>query len=79
MRHQIGGDERDTFRIAHQRLQRGPFGFELFLLRPLLAFGDLLELRVQLRQLGGIQGQLGDATIVIDRHRGVVGDGALDE
>ena len=29
MRHQIGGDERDAFRIAHQRLQRGPFAFQV--------------------------------------------------
>jgi hypothetical protein len=78
MRHQIGGDERDAFRIAHQRLQCGPLGFELLLLRQLLAFGDLLKLRVQLRQLAGIQAQLGDAALVIDRHRGLVGDGALD-
>ena len=40
MRHQIGGHERDAFRIAHQRLQRGPLRLELLLLRQLLAFGD---------------------------------------
>ena len=57
MRHQIGGDERDAFRIAHQRLQRGPLGFKLFFLRQLLAFGDFLKLCVQLRQLGGVKGQ----------------------
>lgn len=78
MRHQIGGHEGEAFRIAHQRLQRGPLGFELFLLRQFLAFGDLLKLRVQLRQRAGVQAQLGDAALVIDRHRGLVGDGALD-
>ena len=78
MRHQVGGDERDALRIADQRLQRGPLGLELLLLRQLLAFGDLLELLVDLRQLGGVQAQLGDAALVVDRHRGLVGDGALD-
>lgn len=106
MRHQVGGDEGEALRIAHQRLQRGPLGFEVdavaasrllhpagcaslrlsrgipcrsaLLLRQFLAFGDLFELRVQLRQLAGVQAQLGDAALVIDRHRGIVGDGALD-
>ena len=78
MRHQIGGHERDAFRFAHQRLQRGPLRLELLLLRQLLAFGDFLKLRVQLRQFGGVQAQLGNAALVIDRHRGFVGDGALD-
>ena len=78
MRHQIGGDEREAFRIAHQGLQRGPLGFELLLLGQLLAFGDLLKLRVELRQLTGVQAQLGDAALVIDRHRGLVRHGALD-
>ena len=52
MLHQIGGDERDALRIADQRLQRGPLRLELLLLRQLLAFGDLVELLVDLRQLG---------------------------
>jgi len=83
MRHQIGGDERDALRVAHQRL---PFAFQVdavaaprllhpagyaaprlsrgipcrsaLLLRQLLAFGDFLELRVQLRLLGGVQRQI---------------------
>jgi hypothetical protein len=58
VRHQIGGHERDAFRVAHQRLQRGPLGLELLLLRQLLAFGDFLKLRVELRQLGGVQASL---------------------
>jgi hypothetical protein len=58
MRHQVGGHQRDALRIAHQRLQRGPLGLELLLLRQLLAFGDFLELRVELRQLGGVQASL---------------------
>ena len=49
-----------------------------FLLRQLLAFSDFLELRVELRQLGGIQRQLGDATLVVDRLRRLIRHGALD-
>ena len=78
MRHQIGGHERDAFRIAHQRLQRGPLRLELFLLRQLLALGDLLKLRVELRQLGGVQDEFGNPALLKDLHRGLVGDSALD-
>ena len=87
MRHQIGSHERDAFRIAHQRLQRGPLRLSVdavvaprllhppgcaslrlsrgipcrsaLLLRQLFAFGDFVKLRVELRQLGGVQAQLG--------------------
>jgi hypothetical protein len=55
----VGGHECDAFRISHQRLQRGPLRLELLLFRQLLAFGDFLELRVVLRQLGGVQAELG--------------------
>ena len=55
MHYQIGGHERDAFRTAYQRLQRGPLRLELFLLRQLLPFGDLLKLRVDLRQLGAVK------------------------
>ncbi len=59
MRHQVGGHQRDAFRIAHQRLQRGPLRLEFFLLCQFLAFGDFLKLRVELRQFGGVQAELG--------------------
>src|SRR5690606_31442713 len=36
------------------------------------------ELRVERRQLSGVQAELGDTALVVDRHRGLVGDGALD-
>ena len=78
MRHQVGGHQRDAFRVAHQRLQRSPLGLELLLLRQLFPFRDFLKLRIELRQLGGVQGELGNAALVIDRHRGLVGDSALD-
>jgi len=55
----VGGHERDAFRISHQRHQCDPLRLELLLLRQLLAFGDLLKLRVDLRQLGGVQAELG--------------------
>ena len=45
--------------IAHQRLQRGPLCLELLLLRQILAFRDLFKLRIDLRQLGGVQAELG--------------------
>jgi len=91
MRHQIGGDERDAIRVAHQRLQRGPLGFSAdavvaprllhpagcaslhlsrgipcrsaLLFRLLLASAVFLKLRVELRQFGDDQGQLGEARI----------------
>jgi hypothetical protein len=44
---------------GHECHQRGPLRLELLLLRQLLAFGDLLKLRVDLRQLGGVQAELG--------------------
>jgi hypothetical protein len=78
MRHQVGGDERDALWIVDQCLQRSPFGFELLLLCQLLALGDFLKLRVQLWQLGGIQGELGDAAFVIDWLRRLIRHGALN-
>ena len=71
-------ERKELCRIAHQRLQRGPLRLELFLLRQLLAFGDLLKLRVELRQFRSVQSELGNAALLIDRHGGLVGDGALD-
>jgi len=44
---------------GHECLQCDPLRLELLLLRQLLAFGDLLKLRVDLRQLGGVQAELG--------------------
>jgi hypothetical protein len=64
--------------FAHQRLQRGPLRLELLLLRQLFAFGDLIKLRIELRQLGGVQAELENSALLTDRHRGLVRDGALD-
>ncbi len=75
---EVGGDELDALGVADEGLERGPLRFELLAAGVLLALGDLLELGVELRQLGGVEGQLGDAALVVDRHRGLVGDGPLD-
>lgn len=48
------------------------------LLLQLLSFGDRFELLVDPRQLAFVQPQLGDAALVIDCHRRLVGHGALD-
>ena len=48
------------------------------LLLQLLSFGNRFELLVDLRQLALVQPQLGDAALAIDRHRRLVGHGALD-
>ncbi len=48
------------------------------LLLRLLSFGDRFELLVDPRQLAFVQPQLGNAALVIDRHRRLVGHGALD-
>lgn len=63
--------------MAHQSLQRGPLGLELHLLRKRFALGDLLKLRAQLRQFCCAQGESGNAALVINRHRGPLGDAAL--
>lgn len=58
------------------------FGFDVF--EPSLqgvenlAFGDLLDLRVQLLQFGVVKHQLGDVALIIDRLRRLIRHGALD-
>ena len=78
MRHQVGGNQRDALGVAHQRLQRGPLGLDLFLAALLLALSDFIKLGVEFRQGGGVQAQLGDAAFVINRHRGLVRHSALN-
>jgi hypothetical protein len=48
------------------------------LLLRLLSFGDRFEFLVDIRQIVLVQPKLGDAALVIDRHRRLVGHGALD-
>jgi hypothetical protein len=48
------------------------------LLLRLLSFDDRFEFLVDIRQIVLVQPKLGDAALVIDRHRRLVGHGALD-
>ena len=78
VRHQVGGHERDALGITHQRFEGSPLCFQLFLGGLLLAFGDLLKLLIEPGQLSGIEGEFGDAALVVDRHGGLIGHGALN-
>lgn len=66
-RHTADGQSGDAATHGDDHHHRPP---AFLLLRQFLAFGDFLKLRVQLRQFGGVQAQIGDAALVIDRHRG---------
>ena len=72
------GDLPDPFLGADYGFQLGPPGLELLAALDFLALGDLLELRVDGRFLGVVQGQLGEPALVVDRHGGPVVDGAPD-
>ncbi|EXI72988.1 MAG: hypothetical protein AW07_02920 [Candidatus Accumulibacter sp. SK-11] len=63
---------------ADHGLELRPLGLEPFLALDLLAFGRLLEARVDLRPLGLVERQPGQTALVVDRHRGAVLHGALD-
>ena len=63
---------------ADDRLELRPLGLELLPALDLLALGGFLELRVDVRPLALLQGQLGEAALVVDGHRGPVLDGTLD-
>jgi hypothetical protein len=45
---------------------------------PWPCIGNGVEFGIEGRQRGGVQAQPGDATLVIDRHRGLIGDRALN-
>ena len=76
--HEIFGDQSDPLGITDECLQSGPLGLELLTASLLLALGDLLELLIQLRELRGIEPQLGDPALVVDRHRCLIGDRPLN-
>ena len=78
MLHQILGDEADAFLRADDGLQCRPLGLELFLVLQFLAFGRLLEIRVNLRPFLRLQLQFGQAAFVVNRHRRLVLNRALD-
>ena len=63
---------------ADDGLQLCPPSLELLPALDLLALGGLLEIRIDLRPLGFVQGELGKPTLVVDGHGRAVLDGALD-
>ena len=63
---------------AHDCFKLGPLGLELLLALDLLAFGDLLEVVVDVGPPTVVQGQAGQAALVVDGHGRHVLHGALD-
>ena len=78
MSDEVHRDELDTLVIAHHRFQCAPLRRQLLLARLLFSFSDLLKLRVELRQFRSVQCKLGNAALVLHRHRGPVRHGPLD-
>ena len=72
------GDLPDALLCADDRLQLRPLRLQLLLALDFLALGGLFELRVDLRLLTLVEGQFGEAALVVDRHRRVVVDRAPD-
>ena len=67
-----------TLLRTDHRLKLCPLGLETLPSLHLLSLGGLLELRVDVRFLVFIEGQLSEAALVVDGHRGPVLDGTLD-
>ena len=65
------GDQLQPFLRADDRLQLRPLSLEFLLALDLLALGGLLELRVDLGLLTLVEGQFGEAALVVDRDRRV--------
>ena len=74
----VPGDDLQALLGADDGLELCPLGLELLLALDLLAFGGVLEVRVDLRPLGFVERELGEAAFVVDGHRGAVLHGALD-
>src|SRR5712692_11896375 len=64
--HQVAGDELDTVLRADDGFELRPLTLELLLALDLLAFGDLLELGVNLRAFGCLQLQPGEPALVVN-------------
>ena len=79
---EMGNDVRrdlpDALLRPDDRLQLRPPRLELLLALDLLALGHLVEVGVDARPLVFVEGQLGKAALVVDRHRGAVLHRALD-
>ena len=75
---QIPGNQGDAFIRADHFFESRPFGFELFLLGGFLAFGQFLELGIDLGFLRFLQFKFGQAAFVVDRDSCTICDGLLD-
>jgi hypothetical protein len=75
---QVRGDLAEAFGIADQGFGGGPFALELFACQLLLALGDGLELGVDVRFLGFVEGEPGEAAFVVDGNGGFILDRPLD-
>ena len=75
---QVGGDELEALLRADDGGQLRPLRLQAFLAFDLLAFGDLLEVGVDLGAFGLREFQLRQPAFVVDRHRGAVFDRASD-
>ncbi len=71
-------DEREPLVRSDHGLELRPLALELLLALDLLPLGRLLEVRIDPRALGIVQGELGKPALVVDRHRGAVLHRALD-
>ena len=78
VRHDVRRHQPQPGRGADEGLQLCPLRLELLLALDLLTLGRRLEVRVNARPLGLVQGQLRQPALVVDRHRGPVLDRALD-
>ena len=74
----VTSDELEAFLGPDDGFELRPSGFELFLTFDLFTLGRFLELRVDGRALALVEGQLGQSAFVVDLHRGLILDGALD-
>ena len=68
----VPGDDLQALLGADDSLKLRPLGLELLLALDLLALGGVLEVQVDLRSLGFVERELGEAAFVVDVHRGAV-------
>jgi hypothetical protein len=75
---EVGSDQVDALLRSDHGLQLRPLALEPFFAGDLLVLGDLLEARVDPRLPRGVQSQLGQPPLVVDRDRCPVLHGLLD-
>jgi hypothetical protein len=61
---EVFGNQANTFLNSHYGFERCPFGLEFFLLLQFFAFGDLIELGIDLRLFFFVQFQFGEASAI---------------